>query len=321
MKALFLQMESKMKMQGGVDGSVGFATVIAIIQRQIDSAEKKQKEYEAVIKNQTESCLVSTSDYGKKVNITKKNIDKASAEILKFEGAMKNTTVLLKESKYEIENLKTNISEVIGDYVLYNQTKIGAVSTLKKAISTTTDLLGLISFITSTNSVKDQVPVMNKADIEKYKLKVQYLTNSIQNFTKIAEFFSFQNSSVLSDNIIALDTDIDNAKESKAFFLNTRIQNINDVLSILLSSIEKGQDWDNLFNTRVSNLNNVLHSHVNYGRTLAKNLEFYKVNIDNTQNIKEKLLDYLQNIEKLILTQVTWCMSSQKNLKELKASL
>jgi hypothetical protein len=321
MKALFLQMESKMKMQGGVDGSVGFATVVAIIQRLIESAEKKQKEYEAVIKNQTESCLVSTSDYGKKVNITKKNIDKASAEILKFEGAMKNTTVLLKESKYEIENLKTNISEVIGDYVLYNQTKIGAVSTLKKAISTTTDLLGLISFITSTNSVKDQVPVMNKADIEKYKLKVQYLTNSIQNFTKIAEFFSFQNSSVLSDNIIALDTDIDNAKESKAFFLNTRIQNINDVLSILLSSIEKGQDWDNLFNTRVSNLNNVLHSHVNYGRTLAKNLEFYKVNIDNTQNIKEKLLDYLQNIEKLILTQVTWCMSSQKNLKELKASL
>jgi hypothetical protein len=321
MKALFLQMESKMKMQGGVDGSVGFATVVAIIQRLIESAEKKQKEYEAVIKNQTESCLVSTSDYDVKVNITKKNIDKAYAEILKFEGAMKNTTVLLKESKYEIENLKTNISEVIEDYVLYNQTKIGAVYTLKKAISTTTDLLGLISFITSTNSVKDQVPVMNKADIEKYKLKVIYLTNSIQNFTKIAEFFSFQNSSVLSDNIIALDTDIDNAKESKAFFLNSRIQNINDVLSILLSSIEKGQDWDNLFNTRVSNLNNVLHSHVNYGRTLAKNLEFYKANIDNTQNIKEKLLVYLQSIEKLILTQVTWCMSSQKNLKDLKASL
>ena len=321
MKALFLQMESKMKMQGGVDGSVGFATVVAIIQRLIESAEKKQKEYESVIKNQTDSCLVSTSDYYKKVNITKKNIDKASAEILKFQGAVMNTTVLLKESKYEIENLKTNISEVVDDYVLYNQTKIGAIYTLKKAISTTTDLLGLISFITSTNSVKDQVPVMNKADIEKYKLKVQYLINNIQNFTSIAEFFSFQNSSILTDNIRELDTNIDNAKESKAFFLNSRIQNINDVLSIILTSIKNGQDWDNLFNTRISNLNNVLHSHVNYQKTLAKNLQFYKNNIENTQIIKEKLLAYLQNIEKLILDQVTWCQNSQKNLKNLKDSL
>jgi uncharacterized protein YfkK (UPF0435 family) len=309
--------------QSGNSGSVGFASVVAIIQRLIDSADKKVKEYDSLIKNHTDHCDADKLVLQTKFNESMRMIDHTREKLNFLNVTLFNNTYFYQKAEYSIKKLQAKIVKKNQDYETYNETRSSSLKTLTEAISKTTDIMTSVTFITSINSVQEPESLIGKDDMKKYNQNVEYFLHEIKNLVNIANFYNFKNFTpeMVTAVYVLNETKIENAHEQTQIYLNSKLNSMKDILEILSKTAKNTQAWDLLFQTKISNLNDVLTSRTmmknNYNERIVKN----KRSLEKTEDLLEKLFEYHNSLKKLKADNFNWCKNGHNNFKSLKTSL
>lgn len=319
MKNLFVQLEAKMR-QTGDSGSVGFASVVAIIQRLIDSSTQKVKEYDALLRNHTDHCEASKLVLERKFNESMRMIDHNRAKLQTLNSTFINNTNFLDNSRIRITKLENKIQMKNNEYEIYNMTKTKSIKTLTEAISSTTDMMTSVTFITSLNTVEGTENLIGKDDIKKYNEKVAYFVRNAQDLVKIASFYDFKNFTKGIEDAIELlkETKIESAREQSQIQINNKLTKLKDILEVLLKTAANNQSFDLLFQTKISNLNDVLSTQTMMKNTYIERKAVIKASIRKTREFIEKLLDYHQSLKKHIKASGESCDNVYKNLFSIK---
>ena len=319
MKNLFVQLEAKLR-KSGDSGSVGFASVVAIIQRLIDSSTQKVKEYDSLLRNHTDHCDASKLVLERKFNESMRMIDQNRAKLQTLNSTFINNTNFLENSHIRIKNLENKIQMKNNEYVIYNMTKTKSIKTLTEAISSTTDMMTSVTFITSLNTVEGTENLIGKDDIKKYNERVAYFVRTSQNLVKIASFYDFKNFTKGIEDAVELlkETKIESAREQSQIQINNKLTLLKDILEVLLKTAANNQSFDLLFQTKISNLNDVLSTQTVMKNTYIERKALIKGSIRKTREFIDKLLDYHQSLKKHIETSGESCDNVYKNLFSIK---